>query len=183
MIPASATRVFKGTIFDVYQWEQELFDGSRATFEMLKRPDTVQVIAVVGDCILVLDQEQPGSKPFVCLPGGRVDEEEDVLEAAKRELREETGYASDDWVLHRSVQPMNKIAWLSHTFIARNARRAAEPHPDAGERIRARLVTFEEFLQLPDDPAFRRHQDLQVELLRARYEKEAREALRTVLFG
>ena len=59
-IPDNAKLVFKGVIFDVYQWQQELFDGSQATFEALKRPGTVQVIPTVGDRVLLSYEEQPG---------------------------------------------------------------------------------------------------------------------------
>lgn len=45
-IPINARRVFKGIIFDVYQWEQKMFDGNFKTFEMLKRPNTVEIIAI-----------------------------------------------------------------------------------------------------------------------------------------
>lgn len=38
-IPENAKLVFKGKIFDTYQWEQEMYDGSRVTFEKIKRPD------------------------------------------------------------------------------------------------------------------------------------------------
>lgn len=46
-IPSHATKVFSGVIFDVYQWEQELFNGNIATFEALRRPSTVIIIPVV----------------------------------------------------------------------------------------------------------------------------------------
>jgi len=39
-LTSQAQRVFKGIIFDVYQWKQKMFDGSQGIFEMLKRPDT-----------------------------------------------------------------------------------------------------------------------------------------------
>ena len=58
LVPNQAERVFKGMIFDVYQWPQKFFDGTEGTFEMLKRPDTVSVICVVDDKILVIDDEQ-----------------------------------------------------------------------------------------------------------------------------
>ncbi|KKP89624.1 MAG: NUDIX hydrolase [Candidatus Moranbacteria bacterium GW2011_GWC2_37_73] len=29
LIPEHAKKVFSGTFFDVYQWEQEMFDGSK----------------------------------------------------------------------------------------------------------------------------------------------------------
>tara|TARA_Y100000031_G_C8045433_1_gene303670 strand:- start:344 stop:646 length:303 start_codon:yes stop_codon:yes gene_type:complete len=83
-LPENAKRVFKGVIFDVYQWEQEMFDGSFDTFERLKRPDTAQVIPVVGDKILVQVQKQPNMiKSCFSLPGGRCEEGEDPMVAAK----------------------------------------------------------------------------------------------------
>lgn len=33
-IPSTAKRVFKGIIFDVYRWEQEMFDETTSTFEI-----------------------------------------------------------------------------------------------------------------------------------------------------
>lgn len=47
LIPSQAECKFKGEIFEVYQWPQELYDGSVATFEMLRRADTVKVVAVL----------------------------------------------------------------------------------------------------------------------------------------
>lgn len=46
-IPSHAVKVFSGVIFDVYQWQQELFNGETATFEALRRPSTVVIIPVV----------------------------------------------------------------------------------------------------------------------------------------
>lgn len=85
-VPSQAKRVFKGIIFDVYQWEQELFDGSKQTFEMLKRPDTVEVIAVKDGSILMSRQSQPNKHDFFSLFGGRVEPDEEPLAAAQREL-------------------------------------------------------------------------------------------------
>src|SRR3989344_3150543 len=88
-IPEHAKKVFKGIIFDVYHWEQEMYDGTKVTFEKLKRSDTVVVFGVLPDGkILLTEQEQPGKKSFIGATGGRVDEGEDVLSADKRELIE-----------------------------------------------------------------------------------------------
>ncbi len=46
-IPTHAHKVFSGVIFDIYQWDQELFNGKVATFEALRRSSTVMVVAVV----------------------------------------------------------------------------------------------------------------------------------------
>ncbi|MFH1187732.1 MAG: NUDIX domain-containing protein, partial [bacterium] len=110
-IPKSAKLKFKGIIFDVYQWEQKMFDGTYETFEMLKRPDTVEIIPVAGDKILINEQQQPNTPVFLSLFGGRVDEGEEPLRAAKRELLEEAGYASDDWEIIRACEPYSKMEW------------------------------------------------------------------------
>ena len=39
-LPKNAKRVFKGKIFDVYQWDQKMFDNSVEIFEKMKRTDT-----------------------------------------------------------------------------------------------------------------------------------------------
>jgi len=71
-LPKNARRVFKGEIFEVWQWPQKMYDGSTETFEMLKRPDTAVVIPVVGDKILILTQAQPNRpKAFYSIAGGR----------------------------------------------------------------------------------------------------------------
>jgi len=62
LIPENAEQVFKGQIFDVYHWRQEMFDGSTETFEMLKRPDTIKIIAIKDKKIVILEEEQPDHK-------------------------------------------------------------------------------------------------------------------------
>lgn len=154
-IPPEATRVFKGVIFDVYQWEQKMYDGTTATFEKLKRPDTALVIPVLPDGrILISEQEQPNKPPYIGLLGGRIDEGEDALEAAKRELSEESGYTSNDWSVFAIEEPVAKIEWTIYTFVARNCEKTAEQKLDGGEKITLKTVTFEEFLDLSTNEKF-----------------------------
>ncbi|HKY74490.1 MAG TPA: NUDIX hydrolase [Patescibacteria group bacterium] len=181
-LPPNAKKVFQGQIFEVYQWDQQLYDGSIATFERLKRVDTAQVVAVVGDRILIQKQEQPSLGTFFSLPGGMCDSyEEPPLEAGKRELLEETGYQSDFWTLWRTHQPFSKIIWTLHTFFARNCVKIQEPALDAGEKIQNILMTFDEFLSLADEPTFR-DADLIPDMLRAQRSKTERDAFKQQVF-
>jgi 8-oxo-dGTP pyrophosphatase MutT (NUDIX family) len=180
-IPKDARCVFKGVIFEVWQWEQKMFDGSMATFERLKRPDTVVIIPVIGNKIILETQEQPDTKKFLSLPSGRCGKKEKPLMAAKRELLEETGYTSDNWELWQSYNPLGKIIWTVHIFVARNCIRTHEPRPDAGEKIITKLITFEEFLLLSDNQKFR-GKELTSILLRARLNKKKKKELRRLLF-
>ena len=180
-IPLHAKLMFKGKIFDTYQWEQQMYDGSFVTFERLKRSCTAAVIPIVGDKILITEQEQPDTHLFISLPGGRCDENEDPLVAAQRELLEETGYVSDDWILWKEDRPFNKIVWTIYTYIARNCKLKQSPHLDAGEKIKLKLVTFAEFIMLSEDPQFR-DVGLATELLRIRLHPEKLQKFQNLLF-
>lgn len=147
-IPSNAKRVFKGEIFEVYQWRQRMFDGSAEIFEMLKRPDTVQIIAVAGNKIWVTEEEQPHHARGLGMLGGMVDEGEKPLAAARRELLEESGLASDDWELWKTYNAFTKIDWNIHYYIARSCRKVAAPKLDIGERIKIRKVGFRKFIEL-----------------------------------
>lgn len=156
MIPDRARRVFEGEIFDVYQWEQEMFDGSKETFEALRRPDTVSIIPVVDGKILLAREMQPGWQRYkLGLFGGRVDDGEEPLGAAKRELLEETGFESDSWDLLFTVSPNHKLDWTLHHYVVRDCRKVAEQVLDSGELIEIVPLDFEEFIDIAKRKEFR----------------------------
>lgn len=153
-IPTDAKKVFTGKIFDVYQWEQQMFDGTTQTFEMLKRPNTIEVIATDGDNIFLSKQSQPNKQNYYSLFGGRAEPDEDPLVTAKRELREESGLSSEDWELFKVYEPVHKIEWQIYLFIARKCKKVAEPVLDAGEKIETFSCTFSEFLNIVDSDEY-----------------------------
>lgn len=162
LVPEEAKKVFSGVIYDVYQWPQEMFDGSFQTFEMLGRPDTVKILAVLTEDeakslknikvsegpepkLVITRQEQPRKDCFYDYPGGRADaEDEDELAAAKRELLEETGIKMKNWKLLKAEQPFNKTDWLVYTFLATGLEGQTTQNLDAGEKIDLLAMNFDE---------------------------------------
>ncbi len=181
-LPKNATRVFHGQIFDVFHWPQKQFDGTIQTFERLQRPDTVQILPVSGDKIILQIQQQPDwHKPCISLPGGRADTGEDKLTAAKRELLEETGYTASDWRLWNKNSPYEKIIWTIFTYIARGCERKQDIKPDAGEKITLKPVSFDELLMLSDEDDFR-DPHIKNYLYKARLDKKFRQTFYSLLF-
>ena len=182
-IPPEASCVFRGIIFDVYQWEQKDFVGNTKIFERLTRPDTAKVIPVTEDGrIMYAFEEQPGKPPFYSTIGGRVEEGEDALDAAKRELLEETGYEGTEWSLLEATQPVGKMEWTYHTFIARGCRPVAAQSLDGGEKIELRFATFDEFIRLVVEEDF--HESaLKIRFLEALLDPEKMKQLRTQVMG
>lgn len=180
-IPEDAKLVFKGVMFDTYQWEVDGYDGSKKVFEKLKRPDTAMIIPVTEDNkIIIALQEQPHKPPFLGTIGGRVDEGEDILEAAKRELLEETGYEAKDWVLFDAVQPVSKIEWAIYTFIAKGCKKIAEQDLDGAEKIELKFVSFDEFVDLAvNDDKF--GDEFRIKILEAKLEPRKMEELRNII--
>jgi len=181
-LPNSAKRVFKGKSYEIWQWEQKMYDGCFKIFERVKKKkNEVQVIALVGNQILIQNQEQPHRDPFISLPGGQCDPGETELEAAKRELLEETGYSSDDVFLWKEFEsPYSSLIRTAYYFIARDCKKNTDLNLDNGEKIQNRLISFEKFLLLSEEESFR-NKEIVIPLLRMRLNEGVRKEFKQIL--
>lgn len=114
-------------------------------------PDWISVIAITKDGHFVLEsQYRHGVKDtFYELCGGVIDEGETPLEAAKRELLEETGFGGGEWTYYMklSPNPTNHTNY-QHTFLAIGVDKSHDVQQEKTEDIDTYLFTKEEVLEI-----------------------------------
>jgi ADP-ribose diphosphatase len=177
-IPSHAKKVLKGVIFEAWQWEQELPDGSTTTFERILRRDSVVTFPILNDGRIVLTkQEQPRKKLFIAAPGGRINPGEEVLDAAKRELLEEAGIKVQRFILWKAVQPTSEIDWASYVFVAKDISEVADSALDPGEKVELLHVSFDELLEIATQDDFY-EMEIQVDVFRTLLDSEKMTELR-----
>ena len=121
--------------------------GEPRPFHVLDMPEWINVIAVTDELqVPMVRQYRFGTENLTLeIPGGMCDPGEAPLAAARRELKEETGYESDAWSPLGWVYPNPSIQNnRCHTFLAGGARKTAEPDLDPNERIEQVLVPLDE---------------------------------------
>jgi ADP-ribose pyrophosphatase len=107
------------------------------------------IVAQIPDGRLICERQYkhgPG-RVVLTLPAGALEPDEAPLEAARRELLEETGYVSDEWhSLSVHYSHANAGGSLSHAFLARGCRRLADPNSGDLEKMTIELKTLAEVL-------------------------------------
>jgi ADP-ribose pyrophosphatase len=91
--------VFHGVLLHVKADRVRLPNGHESVREYILHPGASMIIAMADDDTIVLERQYryPLRRHFIELPAGKIDPGEDPLDTAKRELREECGYAAAQW--------------------------------------------------------------------------------------
>ncbi|GER66089.1 ADP-ribose diphosphatase [Weizmannia acidilactici] len=87
--------IFNGKILHLQVLDVELSDGKTSKREVIKHPGAVAVLAVTKEnkVVMVEQYRKAAERALIEIPAGKLEPGEDPLEAAMRELEEETGYA------------------------------------------------------------------------------------------
>ncbi len=113
-------------------------------YHQVTLPEFVIVVAHTPDGRVLIERlyKHGVGEVTLTLPAGMREEGEDPLVCARRELLEETGYASDDWLaLGQFVENGTYGCGTAHMFLARNAQRITDPKTGDLEAMEILLMT------------------------------------------
>ena len=124
----------QGKFLRVEYHDVELPDGHRIPeWSWVITPDFINVVLIDDEGAFILFRQGKYAYEGLSLApvGGYIEPGEDPLEAAKREVLEETGYAADLWIsLGQFVVDANRGCGIGHSFLAMQARKVAEAAAD-----------------------------------------------------
>ena len=133
-----------------YDWMKNPRNGSRLKALILESPDWVDIVAVTpeGKIVVVYQYRFGIGEHTTEIPAGLMEQDETPGEAARRELREETGYTARDWKYLGWVQANPAFMDnLCHQWLALDAIKTDMVELDAGEDVGIRELTVDEVYQ------------------------------------
>ncbi len=98
----SSQEVYHGKLINVEHWQVQLPNGQTALREIVKRRGAAAIVPLdeQGNVTLVCQHRVAVGRFTWEIPAGKLDnDDEDMLDAAKRELEEETGLHAQNWQL------------------------------------------------------------------------------------
>jgi ADP-ribose pyrophosphatase len=177
----SSKLAFKGKVFNVYADTVVEANGHKHVREVIRHNGSVVILAVDDskskkDPLIVIERQyrHAAGQYLYEVPAGKMDEGEDRLAAAKRELIEETGFRAKNWTkLTRYFASPGFLGEWMQVFVAEGLA-LGKAQPEADEKIEIYLVPLSEVLRLIDAGEIRDGKTLVSVMLYDRLRKEKR---------
>lgn len=130
--------IYEGSIIHLERLKVELQNETVSYREIVRHSPAVAIIATKEDKLLLVRQfRKPAEEALLEIPAGMVEEGEDFLFSAQRELEEETTYQAEEWKEVAKLYP--SPGWSTEcltVYRAKNLHKVAHPRPqDADEHI------------------------------------------------
>lgn len=141
------TTLASGPIFEAVRHEVALPEGQVGIRDLVYHRGGVCVLALTEsqEVVLVRQYRKAAERFMVELPAGKRDPGEAPLDAAKRELAEETGFTAARWTTLGSIYPTPGYCTEQIALFLAQDLTGGQPHPDPGEWVE---VLFQPFAKL-----------------------------------
>lgn len=142
--------IHSGKVFSLLKENVTLDNGVTTDTEYLVHPGATAIVPMINESrVLLLKQYRHALKEYIWeIPAGTLDPEESVINCARRELIEETGYAADCWQKLGAITPVPGYSnERIHLFLATDLQ-PAEQDLDQDEIIDVHEVEFSEALEM-----------------------------------
>jgi len=141
---------YSGVIIDVHVDKVELVDGSTSLREIVEHPGGVAIVPVddEGNIYCVRQYRYAMGEELLETPAGKIDEGEETLTCAMRELSEETGFTAQHYEYLGEIYPSPGFcAETLYAYLATGLVRG-EKHLDEGEFLEVEKYPFDKLYNM-----------------------------------
>jgi ADP-ribose pyrophosphatase len=140
--------IHQGRVFNLVRENVTLDNGVTTDMEIVEHPGATAIIPLLSDTrVLLLKQYRHALRKYIWeIPAGTLDTTEAILDCAKRELVEETGYSAGQWQKLAELTPVPGYSnERIHIYLATDLQRA-EQHLDTDEIIDVHEIEYRDAL-------------------------------------
>ena len=134
--------------FPIYNFTKEI-DGKIISRDIIKRPDISAILAIDNDMIIIEKNDRFPNGIDIEIPSGNIEEGEEPIDCAKRELKEETGYVAESMIeFTKFYTSIGYSTQIVHCFVAKGLDKKSEQKLDEGEYITIEKTSLENMLKM-----------------------------------
>ncbi len=143
-------KLYEGKLFNLRVDTVELPDKKYSKREIIEHPGAVSILAITeDDCVVLVRQYRKAiERALLELPAGKIEINEEPVETAKRELKEETGFTAEkiEYLLEFYTSPgfTNEKVYI---FLAKELTQG-ETDFDDGEFIETEKIHIDELVKM-----------------------------------
>ncbi len=143
--------IYKGVVCHLYRDRVRLQNGEESVREVLRDCRAVCVLPLDSDgCVTMVSQYRYAhSKVLLEIPAGKLDEGEDFLEAAKRELKEETGLTAGKYTFLGEIYTTPAfVDEVIYMYLATDLEESGEQQLDRDEFLNVEKIPLDTLVDM-----------------------------------